>query len=40
MVRLQPDQLAKLDAWIKENDATLTRPAAIRAILKKTTDDV
>jgi len=35
MVRLGPDQLAALDKWISENDATLTRPAAIRAIIEK-----
>ena len=34
-VRLQPDQLAALDRWIAENDATLTRPAAIRIVLAK-----
>lgn len=34
-VRLSPDELARLDAWIKANDDTLTRPAAIRAILEK-----
>ena len=32
-VRLQPDQVAKLDAWIEANDKSLTRPAAIRAVL-------
>lgn len=35
-VRLQPDLLAKLDAWIQTNDPALTRPAAIRAVLEKT----
>jgi hypothetical protein len=34
-VRLQPDQIAALDRWIAANGATLTRPAAIRAILEK-----
>lgn len=34
-VRLQPDQLAKLDAWIEANDKSLSRPAAIRAVLEK-----
>jgi len=34
MVRLQPDQLNKLDLWISENDATLSRPAAIRLIIQ------
>lgn len=38
MVRIQPDLLAKLDRWISENDATLTRPAAIRAILEEKLD--
>lgn len=32
-VRLQPDMLNKLDRWIEQNDATHTRPQAIRAIL-------
>ncbi|AZS20069.1 hypothetical protein CSW63_05065 [Caulobacter sp. FWC26] len=33
MVRLQPDQLAALDAWIARESDSLSRPAAIRAIL-------
>jgi hypothetical protein len=32
-VRLQPDQLTALDVWIAKQDAPLTRPEAIRAIL-------
>jgi hypothetical protein len=32
-VRLQPDQLADLDSWIKRQDATRTRPEAIRQLL-------
>jgi hypothetical protein len=33
-VRLQPDQLAKLDAWIAaQPEPRATRPAAIREIL-------
>lgn len=32
-VRLQPDQLAALDAWIATYDPPPTRPEAIRAIL-------
>lgn len=35
MVRLQPDQLAKLDAWIASQDDKRTRPDAIRAILRE-----
>lgn len=34
-VRLQPDQLAALDAWIAAQDKPLTRPEAIRLILEK-----
>ncbi len=33
MVRMQPDQLARLDAWIAARDPSLSRPAAIRAIV-------
>lgn len=33
LVRLQPDQLAQLDAWIKHQSAALTRPEAVRRIL-------
>lgn len=34
MVRLQPDQLAALDAWIeRQGDPRPSRPEAIRAIL-------
>ncbi len=36
-VRLQPDQLAALDAWIDIQDASLTRPEAIRAMLTMVT---
>ena len=32
-VRLQPSQLA-LDAWIDKQDASLTRPEAIRAMME------
>lgn len=39
-VRLQPDQLGALDRWIAENDASLTRPAAIRAILTEKFDGI
>jgi len=45
-VRLQPSQLKALDAWIDKQDASLTRPEAIRAmmetilhILSKDTDE-
>jgi hypothetical protein len=34
MVRLQPSQLAALDAWIAKQDAPLTRPEAIRAMME------
>ena len=33
MVRLQPDQLKALDSWIAIQDASLTRPEAMRAML-------
>jgi hypothetical protein len=33
-VRLQPFQLAALDAWIAKQDASLTRPEAIRAMME------
>lgn len=32
-VRLQPDQLNALDGWISKQDAPLTRPEALRAML-------
>jgi hypothetical protein len=32
-VRLQPDRLAAVDAWIAKQNATMTRPEAIRAML-------
>ena len=37
MVKLPPDQLAALDAWIAERspDAALSRPEAIRALLRE-----
>lgn len=35
MVRLQPDQLAALDAWIAGQDPELSRPEAIRLILRE-----
>ena len=33
MVRLQPDRLAAVDAWIAKQHAPMTRPEAIRAML-------
>jgi len=33
-VRLQPSQLKALDAWIDEQDVSLTRPEAIRAMME------
>ena len=33
VVRLQPPQLSALDAWIAKQDAPLTRPEAIRAMM-------
>ena len=33
-VRLQPPQLSALDAWIAKQDAPLTRPEAIRAMME------
>jgi hypothetical protein len=35
MVRLQPTQLAGLDAWIARQDAQLSRPEAIRRLLEQ-----
>jgi hypothetical protein len=35
MVRLQPAQLAALDAWIARQDAQLSRPEAIRRLLEQ-----
>jgi hypothetical protein len=34
MVRLEPSQLAALDAWISKQSAPLTRPEAIRAMME------
>jgi len=33
-VRLQPDDLELLDLWIKANDPALSRPEAMRRILR------
>ena len=33
-VRLQPSQLDALDTWIAKQDAPLTRPEAIRAMME------
>ena len=35
MVRLQPKQLAKLDAWIRRQADAPTRPEAIRRLLER-----
>jgi hypothetical protein len=35
MVRLQPDPLAKLDAWSSEQSDSPTRPEAIRRLIEK-----
>jgi hypothetical protein len=34
MVRLEPDRLEALDAWIKKNDKSATRPEAIRRLVE------
>ena len=34
-VRLQPDQLAKVDQWRERQDDTPTRPEAIRRLVEK-----
>jgi hypothetical protein len=34
-VRLQPDQLAALDAWIEVRPEKPTRPEAVRTILRE-----
>jgi hypothetical protein len=33
-VRLQPDQLAAVDAWIKHQPDTLSRPEAVRRLIE------
>lgn len=33
MVRIEPDLLHALDAWIAQQKAEMSRPAAIRAII-------
>ncbi len=35
LVRVMPDQLEKLDAWIKRQDGKLGRPEAIRQLLDR-----
>lgn len=35
MVRLQPDQLAKVDDWREHQDDKPTRPEAIRRLVEK-----
>jgi len=35
-VRLQPDQLAKVDAWREAQDDAPTRPEAIRRLVEST----
>jgi cytochrome c553 len=34
-VRLQPDQLTALDAWIEHQPDTLSRPEAVRRLIEK-----
>jgi hypothetical protein len=34
MVRLEPDQIAALDAWIKKQAEPPTRPEAIRRLVE------
>jgi len=34
LLRLQPEDLELLDLWIKANDAALSRPEALRRILR------
>jgi len=34
MVRVQPDQLASLDAWIKYQPEELSRPEAVRRLME------
>lgn len=33
MLRLQPEQLAKLDAWISKQSTPVSRPEAIRRVI-------
>lgn len=35
MVRVQPDQLTALDAWIEHQPDTLSRPEAVRRLIEK-----
>ena len=35
MVRLQPSQLASVDAWIAEHESDMTRPEAIRRLVEQ-----
>lgn len=37
-VRLQPDQLAKVDAWIADQGEDISRPEAVRRLLAKALD--
>jgi len=34
MVRVQPDQLSALDAWIKHQPDALSRPEAVRRLME------
>jgi Arc/MetJ-type ribon-helix-helix transcriptional regulator len=38
-VRVPPEQLAKLDAWIAAQGSLISRPEAVRRILKEALDD-
>jgi hypothetical protein len=35
VVRIQPRQLSTLDTWIKQQDAPLSRPEAVRRLIEK-----
>jgi hypothetical protein len=35
MLRLQPEPLAQLDAWIRDQDDSPSRPEAVRRLLEK-----
>jgi hypothetical protein len=35
MTRLQPDQLAMLDAWRDAQDEALSRPEAVRRLIER-----
>lgn len=35
LVKMLPEQLARLDAWIEDQDAAISRPEAVRQLVEK-----